>query len=180
MHSAPAWLFTPLPPSPKMSNLSSKPSIDSEYFLVGREMVKVAERDYKNKNGRYGDLSALRKAHFLRNLVFEAGSSADARAKAQANFVPKSTLFQVTVSEDGQHFRAVIGEKCTVSADDRGDEGSECYHCGPLHPLPDLKDSPERTGHSNCRIGLCSVVPDRVFCSRCRYCGKPTLRTSSA
>ena len=42
------------------------------------EMVKGAERDYKNKNGRYGDLVALRKAHLLRRLVFESGSSVGA------------------------------------------------------------------------------------------------------
>ena len=119
------------------------------------EMVKGAERDYKNKNGRYGDLAALRRAHLLRNLVFEPGSrasslvfewgsSAGTRAKAQANFVPKSTFFQVTVSEDGQHFKAVIGEKCvSVSADDVNGEGSGCCHCAPLNLLPDLEDSPE-------------------------------------
>ncbi|HKU28702.1 MAG TPA: hypothetical protein VJQ54_24740, partial [Candidatus Sulfotelmatobacter sp.] len=83
------------------------------------EMVKSAEWDYKHKNGRYGDLAALRKAHLLRNLVFESDSPAGARGKAEANFVPKSTLFQVTVSEDGQHFKAVIREHCvSVNADD--------------------------------------------------------------
>ena len=115
-----------------MSNLSSKPSIDSEYFLVGREMVKVAERDYKNKNGRYGDLSALRKAHFLRNLVFEAGSSADARAKAQANFVPKSTLIDVPVSPDGQSFDVMILE-----------HSGRCFGPPMYQLMPDLNDSPE-------------------------------------
>jgi len=40
------------------------------------EMVKDAEMDYKHKNGRYGDLAALRKAHVLRRLAFESGSSA--------------------------------------------------------------------------------------------------------
>jgi len=118
------------------------------------EMVKGAERDYKNKNGRYGDLAALRRAHLLRNLVFEPrsrasslvfewGSSAGARAKAQANFVPKSTLFQVTVSEDGQHFSAVIGEHCArVDADDMGQGGSWCCHCESPYLLPDFEDSP--------------------------------------
>ena len=74
------------------------------------EMVKGAERDYQNKNGRYGDLAALRKAHFLRSLAFESRSSAGVSGKAEANFVPKSTLFQVTVWADGQHFRAVIND----------------------------------------------------------------------
>jgi len=107
------------------------------------EMVKGAERDYKNKNGRYGDLVALRKAHLLRRLVFESGSSVGARGKAQANFVRKSTLFQVTVSEDGQHFGAVIGEHCArVDADDMGQGGSWCCHCESPYLLPDFEDSP--------------------------------------
>jgi len=107
------------------------------------EMVKGAERDYKNKNGRYGDLVALRKAHLLRRLVFESGSSVGARGKAQANFVRKSTLFQVTVSEDGQHFSAVIGEHCArVDADDMGQGGSWCCHCESPYLLPDFEDSP--------------------------------------
>ena len=107
------------------------------------EMVKGAERDYKNKNGRYGDLVALRRAHLLRSLVFESGSSAGARGKAQVNFVRKSTLFQVTVSEDGQHVSPVIGEHCArVDADDMGQGGSWCCHCGSRHLLPDFEDSP--------------------------------------
>ena len=107
------------------------------------EMVKGAERDYKNKNSRYGDLVALRRAHLLRRLVFESGSSVGARGKAQANFVRKSTLFQVTVSEDGQHFSAVIGEYCArVDADDMGQGGSWCCHCESPYLLPDFEDSP--------------------------------------
>src|SRR5262245_43922279 len=50
------------------------------------EMVKGAERDYKNKNGRYGDLATLRKAHLLRSLFFESGSSAAPKGKSQDNF----------------------------------------------------------------------------------------------
>ena len=106
------------------------------------EIVKGAERDYKNKNGRYGDLAALRNAHLLDRLVFESGSSAAARSKAQANFVPESTLFRVTVSTDGQHFRAVIGEKCvSVSADEMG-RGLD-WLCGPSLSPRDFEDSPE-------------------------------------
>src|SRR6266496_6833949 len=89
------------------------------------EMVKGAEKDYRNKNGRYGDLAALRKAHLLDSLVFESHSSAGASGIVDANFVPKRTLFQVTVSADGQHFRAVIGVKCSstmIEADDMGTE----------------------------------------------------------
>jgi hypothetical protein len=86
--------------------------------------VEGAERDYKNKNGRYGDLSALRKARLLRSLVFEPCSSPGASGRARVNFIPKSTLIQVTVSEDGQHFSAVI-------VDGAG-------HCDrpPDHPVP--------------------------------------------
>src|SRR6266568_4344813 len=65
------------------------------------------------------------------------------RGKAQANFVRKSTLFQVTVSEDGQHFSAVIGEHCArVDADDMGQGGSWCCHCESPYLLPDFEDSP--------------------------------------
>jgi len=110
-------------------------------------MVKGAERDYKNKNGRYGDLAALRKAHLLDRLVFESDSSSDASGKADANFVRKRTMFQVTVSKDGQHFRAVIGAKCAsvIVADDRGNERyggmSDIISCPPVR-LP-LLDGPE-------------------------------------
>lgn len=77
--------------------------------------VEGAEKDYKNKNGRFGGLDDLRKAHLLRNLVFEPCSSAGANRKAKANFVPKTTVIQVTVSEDGQRFDSVVvdgGERC--------------------------------------------------------------------
>lgn len=70
--------------------------------------VEGAERDYKNMYGRYGDLAALRKAHLLRSLVFESCSSTGASGEAKANFVPQSTLIQVTLSEDRQNFDAVI------------------------------------------------------------------------
>ena len=74
------------------------------------QKVEGAERDYKNKNGRYGDLAALRKARLLRSLVFEPCSSAGAIGKARVNFIPKNTLIQVTLSGEGQHFDAVIVE----------------------------------------------------------------------
>lgn len=50
--------------------------------------VESAERDYKNENGRYGDLAALRKAHLLRSLVFEPCSSTGASGEPKANLVP--------------------------------------------------------------------------------------------
>jgi hypothetical protein len=111
------------------------------------EMVKAAERDYKNKNGRYGDVAALRKAHLLDRLVFESDSSSGATGKADANFVRRRTVFQVTVSNDGQHFRAVIGNWCAsgIEVDDRGYgfyEGMiDKISCPPVR-LP-LLDGPE-------------------------------------
>jgi hypothetical protein len=116
-------------------------------FSAWIEMVKGAERDYKNKNGRYGDLAALRKAHLLDRLVFESDSSAGASGKTDSNFVRKRTVFQVTVSKDGQHFRAVIGAWCAsgIVADDRGNERyggmSDIISCPPVR-LP-LLDGPE-------------------------------------
>ena len=48
----------------------------------------------------------------------------------------------MTVSEDGQHFRAVIGENCvSVDVDDMGERGTEVYRGRPRHR--DLEDSPE-------------------------------------
>ena len=92
-------------------------------FSAWREIVSGAERDYKNKNGRYGDLAALRKAHLLDRLVLESDSLAGASGKVDSNFVRKGTVFQVTVSKDGQHFRAVIGDFArAIVADDRGNE----------------------------------------------------------
>jgi len=49
---------------------SGEPSEDPWAVFSGWiEMVKGAERDYKNKNGRYGDLAALHKAHLLDRLA---------------------------------------------------------------------------------------------------------------
>jgi len=90
--------------------------------------VEGAERDYKNKNGRYGDLAALRKAHLLRSLVFEPCSSTGVSGEPRANFVPQSTLIQVTLFEEGQNFDAVII-----------DGAGHCYrppeHLVPLQPM---------------------------------------------
>ena len=97
--------------------------------------VEGAEKDYKNKNGRFGNLADLRKARLLRSLVFEPCSSAGVNGKAKANFVPKTTLIQVTVSEDGQHFDSVIvdgGRRCNRPQD----------HPAPQLPPPIYWDSP--------------------------------------
>jgi hypothetical protein len=88
--------------------------------------VEGAEEDYKNKNGRYGNLADLRKAHLLRSLVFEPCSQASTNPKAKANLVPKTTLIQVTVSADGQHFDSAIV-----------DGGRHC-HRPRRHPAPQL------------------------------------------
>jgi hypothetical protein len=97
--------------------------------------VEGAEKDYKNKNGRFGNLADLRKAHLLRGLAFEPCSSAGANRKAKANFVPKTTMIQVTVSEDGQQFDSVVV-----------DGGGHCYrpqnHPAPQLPTPIYWDSP--------------------------------------
>ena len=61
----------------------------SRVFSAWLEMVKAAERDYTNKNGCYGNLATLHKAHLLGSLVFESGSSAAPKGKSQDNFVPK-------------------------------------------------------------------------------------------
>ena len=136
-------LFSVLAPTVFAQDQSEDPS---RAFSRWIETVTAAERDYKNKNDRYGDLAALRKAHFLDRLVFESDSSSGASGRVDANFVPKHTLFQVTVSADGHHFRAVIGVNCTstmVEVDDRGNPryGMERISCPPVR-LP-LVDSPE-------------------------------------
>jgi hypothetical protein len=103
-------------------------------------IVRGAERNYKTKHGRYGDLTDLRRAHLLDGLVFESDSSRGTHDELETNFVRKSTLFQVRVSEDGQHFWAVIGEDCVgLDADDTG--GGRWY-CRP-HPLVLPHDGPE-------------------------------------
>ena len=106
-------------------------------------LIRPAENKYKSKYGRYGDLADLRKDHLLDALIFESDSSAGTHREAEANFVPKSTFFQVTVSGDGQHFRATISEGCvSVETNDMGMVGSG--FCLPFRGFPrDLKDGPE-------------------------------------
>lgn len=111
------------------------------------QVVKGAEQSYKNRNGHYGDLAALRKAHLLDKLIFESDSSSGVRRKTDAYFVRKQTVFEVTVSNNGQHFRAVIGNWCasTIIADDRGYEQyvSELNNCPPVRlPQQDGPDGP--------------------------------------
>ena len=106
-------------------------------------LIRPAENKYKSKYGRYGDLADLRKAHLLDALIFESDSSAGTNREAETNFVAKSTIFQVTVSDNGQHFRATIREGCvSVETNDTGVSGSE--FCLPSRGFPrDLKDGPE-------------------------------------
>ena len=82
------------------------------------QAVEGAERDYKNKNGRYGDLTALRKA-FLLLLVFDPAFRRTQSVKQKPISCPKSTLIEVTVSEDGQHFDAAIVSQQSILV--RGD-----------------------------------------------------------
>ena len=106
-------------------------------------LIRPAENKYKSQHGVYGDLAALRNAHLLDALIFESDSSAGTHSEAEANFVPNGTIFQVTVSEDGQHFRARIREGCvSVEANDTGSLGSG--FCLPSRAFPrDLNDGPE-------------------------------------
>src|SRR5215469_8675684 len=82
-------------------------------------IVVAAEKKYQSAHGHYGDLTDLRKTHLLNGLVFESESFPRRHHQSEANFVPKSTLFQVTVSSDGKHFTVTISEDwddgCVVS-----------------------------------------------------------------
>lgn len=93
-------------------------------------IVRGAENNYKAKHGRYGELTDLRNAHLLDALVFESDSSSGTQDESETNFVPQSTLFQVTVSEDGQHFRAAIADDLFCvgrSADESGGGSGYCH-----------------------------------------------------
>jgi hypothetical protein len=98
-------------------------------------MIKTAETKYKGKYGRYGELTDLRKAHLLDTLFFESEASAETHSEAEANFVPKSTSFQVTVSTEGQHFKVAIHEDETSS-------GSMIGRPAPRAPIEDIPDRP--------------------------------------
>jgi len=131
--------ITPLP-----SAQTVQQAVREEVFSSWLEIVRGAERHYRNKHGHYGDLAVLQNAHFLDSLVFE--SFVGSRGKAEANFVPKTTLFQVTVSKNGQHFKVVIGEHCGLNlvGEDMAAPRRGFSTCRvPASPyLPDLKDSP--------------------------------------
>ena len=91
---------------------------------------------------KLGDLTDLHKGHLLDQLVFESDSRTNDHSKSAANCVPKSTLFQVIVSSDGQHFRASIHEESgTVEADETGGWSIDEISCRPPR-LPTL-DGPE-------------------------------------
>jgi hypothetical protein len=110
--------------------------------------VRAAETKYKSKYGVYADLTGLRNAHLLEDLIFESDKPTE--TAADANRVPKSTLFEVTASSDGKHYKVsicevyeeVLGEPSICS---QGDEMSTGFSKGrrqPLQvPLPD--DSPD-------------------------------------
>jgi hypothetical protein len=88
------------------------------------------------------DLADLREGHLLDQLVFESDSSTSGQSKSAANYVPKSTVFQVIVSSDGQHFKASIHEEPrTVEVDETGAWSIDEVSCRPPR-LPSL-DAPE-------------------------------------
>jgi hypothetical protein len=62
-----------------------------------------------SKHGAYGNLTALRDAHLLDALVFEYNASPE--SLPASNLIPTSTGFQVTVSNDGQHYKVAIHER---------------------------------------------------------------------
>jgi len=82
-------VFTPTIFAQCVEPMSFEQTDRQRIFSGWLEMVKDAERDYKNKNGCYGNLATLHKAHLLGSLVFESGSSAAPKGKSQDNFVPK-------------------------------------------------------------------------------------------
>jgi hypothetical protein len=109
-------------------------------------IVRAAENKHKTNTGRYGDLADLRKAHLLDALVFQSDSSTGGHSESEA-FVPESSVFQVTASQDGQHFKAMIHE-----TSDAGSIGVEANETGtgstigcPQAPLP-IQDMPLRDG----------------------------------
>jgi hypothetical protein len=79
-------------------------------------MVRVAENKYKSTHGYYAALSQLRKAHLLDELVFESDSPRNPQSRSAANYVPTTTIFEIILSSDGQHFRASIHEKAASVA----------------------------------------------------------------
>lgn len=97
-NSAPGWLRTVSAQTPQRQRILSG----------WQRKVERAERHYKNKHGRYGDLAALRNAHLLRGLTFEPCPSADRSGKEKTNFIPQSTVFRVAATPDGQLFHLMI------------------------------------------------------------------------
>jgi len=78
-------------------------------FVGWLGIVKTAESRYRNKHGVYGNLAALRGSHLLDVLVF--GSNPSPESLPDSNLIPTSTGFQVTVSNDGQHYKVAIHER---------------------------------------------------------------------
>jgi len=113
----------------------------NDRFRLWLQFVTVAESQYKSTHGHYGDLTDLRKAHLLDQLVFESDSPASGHGESAFNYVPKTTSFQVIVSGEGQHFKALIQEpSVSVDIDEMGYWSINGISCGPTR-LP-LLDSP--------------------------------------
>ena len=86
---------------------SDKVSIERHRMMAGwLGVVGGAESKYRSKHGVYGDLTALRDAHLLNDLIFE--SENPQKARPGTNFIPKTTRFEVTSSQDGRHYKIDI------------------------------------------------------------------------
>ena len=104
--------------------------------------VRAAETKYKSKYGIYGDLTALRDAHMLDALIFESDKPTETRPGS--NLVPKSTRFEVSAPDGGQHYRVLICEKIFEESSIcmQGDEKSTGSSRGRFPPPPP-EDGPE-------------------------------------
>src|SRR5262249_34328331 len=127
-----------------LPKLSSK-RFARKYFPVGSKLSEA-------RNGTTGTSTVITATWpFCRTPIFSTAwfsiLSSAAAVKAEANFVSKTTLFQVTVSKNGKHFKVVIGEHCGLNlvGEDMAAPRRGFSNCRvPASPyLPDLKDSPE-------------------------------------
>lgn len=103
-------------------------------------VIRGAESKYRSEYGVYGDLKALRDAHFLNDLVFE--SENPRKARPGTNFIPKNTRFEVTASQDGRRYKISISDS---GINVFGDEHITGFSQGGRVQLryKDIEDDPE-------------------------------------